>query len=128
MSKVIQKHLLAKLALASLCLAAGFMIGGCYVGPASAELGFEVDGPPPPLQDEVVITQPGPEFLWIGGFWDWDAGARHYVWKAGRWERPPRAGATWIAPHYEMRANRHYYQHGHWSNEERDRHDRRDRG
>ena len=89
---------------------------GCYVAPVGVgvEGEYVVEGPPPPVQEEVVVEAPGPEFVWIGGYWDWDLGVRHYVWRGGRWERPPHAQARWVAPHYEFRGGRHYFVRGHW--------------
>jgi WXXGXW repeat (2 copies) len=102
-----------------LLMAAGLAIGllvaaGCYVGPVGVGAEWEVEGPPPALQEEVVVAAPGPEFVWIGGYWDWDVHVRSYVWRSGRWERPPHRGAVWVAPRYERRANRHYYHRGYW--------------
>jgi len=120
-----------KISMLILGCAVGLAALGCYVSAAvpvgySAE--FEVEGPPPPPQEEVVVTAPGPDYIWIGGFWDWDVGVRHYVWRAGRWDRPPHAEAHWIAPHYEFRSGHHYFHRGHWDRgERRDRDDRHDR-
>jgi hypothetical protein len=115
--------------LMALTIAAGMAIGlvvalGCYVAPAAgvgvgAE--FEVDAPPPALQEEVVVVRPGPDYVWIGGYWDWDVGVRHYAWRPGRWDRPPHAHAVWEAPRYEKRGERHYYHRGHWRDREHER-------
>jgi hypothetical protein len=97
-------------------LALSLVAAGCYVAPAGVvvEGEYEVGGPPPAVQEEVVVAAPGPDFVWIGGFWDWDVGVRHWEWRPGRWERPPHAEARWVAPHYEMRGGRHYFRRGRW--------------
>lgn len=110
-----------KIAMVVLGIAIGLATLGCYVharGPGyGAEAEFEVDGPPPAVQEEEVVATPGPGYVWIGGAWDWDVGVRHFVWRSGRWERPPHPEAHWIAPHYEMRGGHHYYHRGHWDRE-----------
>jgi len=114
------------------CVAAALALAGCYVhaaGPGyGAEAGvggdyYEVEGPPPPVQEETVVASPGPDYVWIGGYYDWDVSARNYAWRSGRWERPPDRDAHWVAPRHEMRNGRHYYTRGRWSHggERRDR-------
>src|SRR5439155_26063786 len=41
-----------------------------------------VDEAPPPPRVEVVSVRPGPEFVWIGGYWSWID--RTYAWGPGR--------------------------------------------
>jgi hypothetical protein len=105
----------------ALALVLGLIATGCYFGPAGVGVGaeFEVGSPPPPVRDDVVIAQPGPGFVWIGGYWDWDVAHRTYAWRAGRWERPPHGGAVWEASHYEFRQGHHYFRTGHWRTAER---------
>jgi hypothetical protein len=113
---------LSRYPLKALTIAAGLAFGllvtttGCYVGVRGGGVGaeFEVDAPPPVVHEEVVLARPGPEFIWIGGYWDWEIGRRSYVWREGRWERPPHSRAVWVPAHYERRGNRHYYRRGHW--------------
>ena len=114
---------LSRCQLKALMIVASTVIGlvvttGCYVGVRGGGGGvgaeFEVDAPPPALQEEVVLAQPGPEYVWIGGFWDWDVGRRTYAWRGGHWDRPPHPRAVWVPSHYERRGDRHYYRRGHW--------------
>lgn len=114
--------LLSRDQLKALAIAAGVLTGllltttGCYVGVRGGPVGaeFEVDAPPPVVHEEVVVARPGPEYVWIGGYWDWEVSRRSYVWREGRWERPPHARAVWVPAHYERRGNRHYFRRGHW--------------
>jgi hypothetical protein len=119
-----------KVLVLGLSLAAALAAAGCYVraaaGPGYYDADLEVEGPPPPAQNEVVVETPGPDFVWIGGYWDWDPGVRHYAWHAGRWERPPEREAHWVAPRYQFRGGKHYYARGHWDRRGGNR-DRRDR-
>ena len=54
-------------------------------------------GPPPPVREVVVLPPtPGPEFVWVGGYW-FPTG-NHYKWHAGYWTRPAYPQARWVAP------------------------------
>jgi hypothetical protein len=75
---------------------------------------YEVDGPPPAVQDDVVVASPGPGYVWIAGAHEWDPSRKSYAWRAGRWEQPPHGKSAWEAGHYEMRNGHHYYRPGHW--------------
>jgi hypothetical protein len=63
-----------------------------------------VVAPPPPI---VERRPPPPErgFVWIDGYHRWEGG--RYVWTQGRWDRPPRPGAHWVA-------HRWVHRHGEW--------------
>jgi hypothetical protein len=97
-------------------VAVGMTTTGCYMGPHGVEVGadFDVDGPPPALQDDVVVAAPGPDYIWVGGHYEWGVSAKSYQWRTGAWVHPPHAGATWVAPRYEERGGRRIYHSGHW--------------
>jgi hypothetical protein len=78
-------------------------------------IGIHVDEAPPPPRREVVVetSRPGPDYVWVGGYWDGAPG--HYVWTAGHWDRPPHGRGHWAAPHWERDHDGHYYQvRGEW--------------
>ncbi len=52
---------------------------------------------------------PGPEFVWIDGYYDY-YGGRGYNWRAGYWSRRPYARAEWVRPNY--RGGRYFA--GYW--------------
>src|SRR5258708_34067448 len=57
-------------------------------------------GPPPSVR--VIVTQPpppGPDFVWVEGYWYPVHG--HYRWQEGYWTRVPDPGARWIRPRVE---------------------------
>ena len=68
-------------------------------------------GPPAPIV-EARVAAPGPGFVWIEGYHRWDG--RAYVWTPGRWERPPRARAVWVAPHWVNDRHGWYFVEGRW--------------
>jgi hypothetical protein len=96
--------LLAVLAIATLT--------GCYGVYGGGGVGIEVGGPPPGVRAEVSIVSPGPGYLWVPGYWDWDRA--DWVWVPGAWVRPPHARAVWVAPRYHQRRGHWAYQRGHW--------------
>ena len=87
-------------------LALMLLVGGSAFGQVS--IGITIGAPPPPRVVRVLPARPGPEFVWVGGYW-YPAGAR-YAWHAGYWARPAFVGARWTAPRY---FGGHYYG-GYW--------------
>lgn len=67
------------------------------------------DEPPPP-QVEVRPVAPGPNAVWIDGYWRWAHG--RYIWVPGHWERHPKG--TWVPGHWDKRPRGHVWVPGHW--------------
>lgn len=88
-------------------------VEACYGPYVSGGAGIEVGVAPPPFRAEVAIAAPGPEFVWVPGFWDW--GGQQWVWVSGVWQRPPQPRAHWVRPHYQQRRGHWVYIRGHWS-------------
>lgn len=100
------------------------------VSSAQVSVGIRVGPPPRPHVVAVLPPQPGPEFVWVDGYW-YPVG-RHYRWHRGYWTRPPYHGARWVGPRHDgerfyngyWEGDRGRFEHRHdW---DRDRH-RRDR-
>jgi hypothetical protein len=68
-------------------------------------------GPPAP-----VVERRGPPpdrgYVWIAGYHRWEGD--HYVWTPGRWDRPPRPGAVWVAHKWVHRHGEWVLIEGHW--------------
>ena len=82
-------------------LASAFLLAGSYAASAQVNIGIQIGAPPPP---RVVVEQPvapGPEFVWIEGYW-YPVGHK-YKWHEGYWTRPPYAGARWVSPRHDGR-------------------------
>ena len=107
---------------ALLLLAAGMAV-------SQVSVGIRIGAPPPPRVIAVAPARPGPEFIWVQGYW-YPAGSR-YRWHEGYWTRPPYGGARWVEPRHD--GERFY--NGYWDGDrgrrdhdhhwDRD-HDRRD--
>jgi len=80
--------------------------------PVVATSEVEVVGPPPVEIVETRTIQPGPEFVWVGGYYGWAGGG--WRWTPGYWGRPPRPGAIWVGPRYAYRGGRHVWVRGYW--------------
>ncbi len=87
-------------------------ISAILLAPASAaNAQVSVDlhfGEPPPPRAYHVPRQPGPDYMWIEGYW-YPQG-KHYKWHDGYWTRPPYEGAYWVVPYH---VGGQYYA-GHW--------------
>jgi WXXGXW repeat (2 copies) len=57
-----------------------------------------IEEAPPAPRVYAVAARPGPEFMWVEGYW-YPQG-KHYRWHDGYWSRPPYAGAYWVEPYY----------------------------
>jgi WXXGXW repeat (2 copies) len=80
---------------------------------ADISINIGVEGPPPPRHEVIIGVRPGPDYIWVGGFWDGSPG--HYTWVGGHWDRPPHGHAQWYAPHWDKDRDGHWHQtRGEW--------------
>lgn len=64
-------------------------------GAAVATAGVVAAAPPAPIA-EVVPPSPGPQYVWVDGYWDY--GATGYAWVPGQYTLPPAGYVGWV-PH-----------------------------
>ena len=99
---------------AAIVAALSVTLSACVVYPAR---GYYVGGPvvvaPPPPVVETYGVAPGPGFVWVGGYWNWEAG-RH-VWVGGRWEHPPGVGYRWEPHRWVREGDGWHLSRGHWA-------------
>jgi hypothetical protein len=88
------------------------------------EAHWELGAPPPPPGPQVIVEAPppprhehrgyapGPEYVWIDGYWAWHGG--HHEWVGGRWERPPHGRREWVAPRWERHGGSYVFIEGSW--------------
>jgi hypothetical protein len=70
--------------------------GGSLLG---AQISIRIGPPPPPRVVHVRPPVPGPDYVWVEGYW-YPVG-NHYRWHEGYWTRAPYSGAYWVGPRYE---------------------------
>ena len=117
---IMRKSLLIK----TLLIAAGLpLLAGCIVErqprrvvvveqPAPAgEVIVETPAALPPPRIEVQPVSPGPEYIWIGGGWEWRAG---WIWAPGHWVIRPRPRAAWAVGHWERHPRGYVWVEGRW--------------
>ncbi len=112
-------------------LLATLLVSGAQAFGAQINLGIRIGAPPPPRVLRVTPARPGPDHVWIDGYW-YPVGG-HYRWHAGYWTLPPYAGAHWVAPRHDGQqfyngywdGDRGRLEHDHRWDHDRDRdHDR----
>jgi len=75
------------------------LVAGISICSAQVSIGVRIGPPPPPRVVRVLPPRPGPDFVWVDGYW-YVVGNR-YRWHAGYWTRPPYAGAHWVGPRHD---------------------------
>jgi len=73
-------------------------------------------GRPPAPRREVRVERPGPDYVWVAGYYADDGG--RWAWIPGRWERPVAPQAYWIPARYTRTARGTIYEPGHWSTQQ----------
>jgi hypothetical protein len=71
-----------------------------------------VEREPPPPRIERIPPSPGPDHVWIAGFWFWQNG-RH-VWMHGHYAKRPNPRAEWEAGRWDHRPNGWIWIEGRW--------------
>ncbi|HEV3091941.1 MAG TPA: hypothetical protein VGX91_10945 [Candidatus Cybelea sp.] len=87
---------------------------GAAALPATAQVygGIYVQtGPPAPMYETVPVA-PGPNYYWVGGYWQWNG--YRYVWARGHYAMRPYGGAVWHGGHWVHASGGWYWRPGHW--------------
>lgn len=89
--------------------------GTIYHSEGEATTNVYAEQPPflPPSRNEVVVMQPYPEAVWIGGYWAY-TGRGSYTWVEGHWVRPPARYHTYVPPHWKRHRGGYIYVQGYW--------------
>ena len=102
--------LATRLALAALLAVSA---AGCALPPPGEGVVWVRLGPPPPRREVIIETErPGPEFVWVTGYYRWDGVV--YAWVPGHWDRPPRPRAVWVTGRWYHERRGWYWVEGHW--------------
>lgn len=78
---------------------------------------FVAVGPPAYYQDDAIGVAPGPDYVFIRGYWGWRDDA--YVWVPGRWVERPYPNAVWVQERWYHAREGWYREGGHWRGEGR---------
>lgn len=92
----------------SLLLLAGALLIAPPPSTAQVSIGIRIGPPPPPRVVLLRPVDPGPDYLWVDGYWY--PVNDHYEWHPGYWTLPPYPGAYWVAPRHD----RDRYYRGYW--------------
>ena len=79
----------------------------------SVGVGVSVGYPPPPLPLYLQPPIPGPDYIWIPGYWAW--GDDGYYWVPGYWELPPYFGALWTPGYWGWFGGVYVFHVGYWA-------------
>jgi hypothetical protein len=97
------------LALALLAGSSLFAAPGVEVPANAVVIGIELGAPPrPPHVHYVRPPLPGPNYVWVSGFYE--PVGNQYRWREGYWAQRPYPHAAWVAPRYRG----HRYYPGYW--------------
>jgi hypothetical protein len=66
----------------------------------------------PAMPSEVMSVSPGPEYVWVKGYYNWD-GSR-YQWVPGTWVRASSPSAVWVPAHWQPTTGGYIWVAGAW--------------
>ena len=79
---------------------------------AQVSINIEIGVPPPaPLYE--VVPAPRPGYVWVPGYWGWDAPGHKHRWKKGRWEHA-RPDFDYIPPQWQQTSQGWVFVPEHW--------------
>lgn len=67
----------------------------------------------PATPSETASISPGPDYVWVAGYYDWRSG--RYVWVPGSWVKAPQTSSVWVPSHWEPSAGGYSWVEGHWN-------------
>jgi outer membrane lipoprotein SlyB len=70
------------------------------------------DAPPAAPAETVTVVQPGPDYYWIDGEYDWNGIT--WVWVGGHWGYPPHPHAVWVVGRSWHDDHGWHNSRGHW--------------
>ena len=87
-----------------------FMINTASMYPLQAAP-FVAPGPPPPAPAETIVVAPGPDYVWMAGYWGWRG---RWVWMPGLWVLPPHPHGVWVRGYWARRPRGWAWREGYW--------------
>jgi hypothetical protein len=80
--------------------------------PTGRDVIFIKEAPPPPREEAPPPPPASTGYTWLPGYWTVRDGRQEWI--PGRYEMPPRSGATWVAPRWERRSDGYVFIEGYW--------------
>ena len=99
-----------RLCQAAMVTAALILFVGCASNRAPQAV-KQLPVPPPAVTVETVTPSPGPEYVWVGGQYEW---RKRWVWVPGKWVVPPRPHAIWVGGRWVKHRNGWTWMPSHW--------------
>jgi hypothetical protein len=89
------------------------------MAPAHAQIAVDVsvDVAPPPLPYYEQPPIPDEGYIWVPGYWAWDAVALDYFWVPGTWVQPPQPELLWTPAWWGWVDGRYGFHPGYWGPE-----------
>jgi hypothetical protein len=81
-------------------------------GAPSAQVLVRIDVAPPPLPVYVQPAIPGPDYIWVPGYWAW--GPAGYFWVPGTWVLAPAPGLLWTPGYWAWYDGAYVWHAGYW--------------
>ncbi len=97
----------------AIVLALGAGMPSIAIADVSADMGVYVGYPPPPLPLDDQSPIPGPDYIWIPGYWAWSDDG--YYWVPGYWVLPPFVGALWTPGYWGWFGHVCVFHRGFWA-------------
>lgn len=86
--------------------------------PAAAQLSLGISVgihlAPPPLPVYAQPPLPGPDYIWVPGYWAWDGDFQDYYWVPGTWAMAPRPGLLWTPAWWGWSNGGYMFHSGYW--------------
>jgi len=79
---------------------------------AQVSIGISVRIGPPPLPVYEQPFCPGPNYIWVPGYWAWDG--YDYYWVPGTWVLAPQPGYLWTPGYWGWNAGFYVWHPGYW--------------
>ena len=97
----------------------GAAIPAFLIAPAPAQISIDVSvevAPPPlPYYEQPIIPAEG--YIWVPGYWAWDAAEGDYYWVPGTWVEPPQPELLWTPAYWGWVGGRYAFHPGYWGRE-----------
>ncbi len=92
------------------------LVALALVAPATsfASVHVSVSIAPPPLLVYEQPAVPGPDYVWMPGYWDWDEEYEDYYWVPGTWVLAPRPNYYWTPGYWAWIDSFFVWHGGYW--------------